>query len=486
MNKKFVTLIFDIFGYSFVGILAYLFGLVLQNYNTGNKFLEDLARFNNNARDIIMAMVIQVLLILLFGHAYATAFLINNQSYPIENGVNVCSIVGHWLETVFVGIIVFVILDQILRLGILSVGFWIIFLSVALVYIFSSFFYRTLKNNEDSGQKTKARYILVCPTLLMICFNIYIGANILTLLEGEWVYYIPIALIFACLIWLYHVKDKYLLILSAVSGIIIISSGIMAILKTIPANVQLAMKNLFLAIMVSIFLSIFESWYITFRQMRHDNRRIYMRVSMLIVALMPPIVFFLYPIQHFNFCYCLTFWIGMFFTDCIAFYLILPLISTEETIDDHKKRKIAIYRAGLGILTLIFLIMDKYVTYMPEWENTEYDISTFLSFITLLITPLETLVVFFDFKKGESSGKTFKDWLDSCRGKTSEYMLIRGIASIFLIICRFLFYGFMNIDDTKAKLSSSFFCVFMFLSSLLAGFQWMISNKNINNKKDNS
>lgn len=483
MNRKFAALIFDIFGYSFVGVLAYLFGLVLQNYNVGNGLIKALVDFDHNARDIVMAMLIQVLLIFLFGHAYATAFLINSESYPIENGVNVCGTVGHWLETIFIGIVTFIIIDCILGLEILSWGFRILFVVITISYVFSSFLYRSYKSKKDSKQSPRARHSLVYPTLLMICFNIYVGANILSLLKGEGVYYIPIGVILVFLTWLWFVKDKDIAILSTFSIIVIIVSGLMAILKIVPADLQLAMKNFFLAIMVSVFLSIFESWYITIRQMKNADKRVYMRVSMITVALMPPLVFILYPIQQFNFCYCLTFWLGMLITDYFAFYVILPITNREKKLDDKQARRIAIVRALLGVFTLIFLIGDKYITYMPNWENTESYINIFFSAITIAVMLTEIIINFKNFKS-EDEGKTFKKWVEGHKGKWGEYMMIRYVASFAAILWRVLFYGFINVDEIKAKLSSAFFCLFIFLTAFISVYKWY-TNKNINDEKAN-
>lgn len=465
INKKFVNTTFDIFGYSFVGILAYCFGLVLQNYNSRGGIIVAIKDYAQDARCIIFILLTQVLVILLFGHAYATNVLIEKQDLQTGTGIDVFGVVGHWIETLIICILAFLLFIQIIKPILFTKYFWFTILAILTIYILSFFAYRRLKSDGYSYGKNTARYTLVCPALLMIGVNIYSGANILAFLEGSLISFVPMGLFFLCLLCLYIIDDKHLKILYVACPVIIVSTGILSVNTKLPYATRLVAKNFFLAIMVTIFLSIFESWYVAFRQMQNSTRKVYMKVSAFVVAAMPAIVFFLYPYQDFNIIYIVAFFIGMCITDYVSFVIVLPMINGEKSMETNTKRDIAILRAFCGITTLVCLMMDKYIIINPMWKNNE-KYEEMLKITPIVISVIALIISYFDIRAKAEKHITIAEMWGKIWKKSSGKLCITNFFTFRLIVYVAVWFinsgisGFLESDLSKDRLSS--YGVFLF------------------------
>ena len=288
-NKKFINILFDIFGYSFVGILAYFFGIVLQNYNSGNdRLLSSVINYSSEGCQIVLIIIVQIVLILFFGHAYATIVLSDDpKSDDAKNKTDICNIVGHWIETIFVSVIVFIALFQVVSPSQLSIYFWLTLLSTVIIYILNLVAYR-IKLKKHPDYKKTAKYALFCPALLMIGVNIYLGSNITAFLNGNFFSFLPLIMFFVLYLAIYLIDGKNINIVYFLFIICTLATGFFAISSSLSESVKLVLKNLFLSIVVTVFLSIFESWYVSFRQLKEDTKKSYAKVSSFVIILMPP------------------------------------------------------------------------------------------------------------------------------------------------------------------------------------------------------
>lgn len=455
-DRRFLKTALDIFGYSFVGALAYCFGLFLQNYNSKGSFYANITDGSLNTHHIIICVIIQFLLILLFGHAYAYVILFKPGT---EENIEVFDIIGHWIETVFICVISFLVLCQIMWPQLLSINFWCTIVANILIYALSFVAYRSLKSEKGEFKRGAARYTLVCPALLMIGVNIYSGADILSLLTGNIISFIPMGLFFFALLLLYVCKGGMLKWVYMVFTVLCIGAGVASINTGLSSDGQLTMKNLFLAVMASIFLSIFESWYVAFRQMQNSSKELFTKVSAFIVTLMPPLVFFLYPIQDFNFIYYFTVCIGMFIADYVSFLKVFPIIMKEGSIDERGKRNIAILRAICGIATLVFLIADKYIVFNPSWNEIREN-SNVLDILSLIVSVICLIFSYFGISKAQGGKLTLGEFIKKASKDTNgnlkmaSYIIIRMIVFVFAAATYTFLSGFLNGDISKSKLSS--------------------------------
>lgn len=484
---KSINIFFDIFGYSFVGILAYIFGLVLQNYNSKESTLfSSIASLSLEGKQIIILSIIQILLILLFGHTYATVILYG-RIYEDDNNfnkyTNVCNKVGQWLMTLFVCVAIFLLLNQILRVDFLPLNFWITALSIISIYVLNLLIYQILVRKKTVFQQT-AKYALVCPAFLMIGVNIYTGSNIMYFLRYEIICFVPMCIFFLIYILLFVFNNKKTSIIYILFGAFTVGSGIASIYFKNSYTIQLIMRNLFLAIMVSVFLFIFESWYVAFRQLKNTDDETYAKVSSTIITLSAPIVVLLFPIQDFNLIYLISFFCGMLFTEYMWFFRIYSgskndkeKTNSEDDDFKRKKRSVAISRALCGILTLIFLIMDKYLQIpVPKQNLNSNSLNTadIVNIISLIITIISFVISILPSKITDHFFQYFSD--NHCK----KYMIYQLLAFFIVIVLSFPLYIYIDADPDK-----KLFSAFITLLFLLVEIGYILYFGLTKSKKDN-
>lgn len=481
-NRKFINIMFDIFGYSFVGILAFLFGLVLQNYNSNGEFFKMILNYAGDVRSVILVIFVQLLLILLFGHAYAKSILLGKEDLEAQDGIDVCAIVGHWLETIIVIIAVMLVMIQIIWPTFLNRYFWCTILLNSASYVLSFIAYRRLlvkkyyseeEQNKLMALRASSCYVLFCPAAVMIGFNILSGANICAMLDGSYLCYLCSIVVWLGLFLVYFADNRsrknvcawYLLI-------VIIGSGVISISDFGSLNDRVVLKNFFLAGMVSVFLSIFESWYVVFRQKENSPNALYFRLTLGVVATTPAVVAILFPIQNFNLVYFLSFWVGMSITDYISFVVVFPIVNSSNKKGGNgkyinTKRNVAFARAGCGIATLILLMLDKYFVFMLNWSDSgAYLVSDdALSTIALGMSIFGLILPMVNHKI-RNDGTDY--WVDTNKKwKMEAYMTLRIILIVIAILISPYLYGFANGDYEKAILSSGAIIVHLIISLLI-------------------
>ena len=489
-NRKYINILFDIFGYSFVGVLAFIFGLVLQNYNSKDAFWGMIWSYSGIVRRVMLVIIIQTLLIFLFGHAYAKSILFGKETVDEKDGMDACGTVGHWLETIIAIVAVILVILQILWPTLLDLYFWVTVMLNSASYVSSFFAYRRLRVRkvENDGEKKKledlrssSRYVLFCPAAIMIGFNIMSGANLCAMLEGNTLCYVFSSIFVIALQPIYYANRKYLKYVSVCLLFAVVGVGLASVFMTIEEHNSIVLKNCFLACMVSVFLSIFESWYVVFRQKERNPDVFYFRLTLGVVAVAPAVVALLFPIQNFNFVYFISFWIGMGITDYISFLVIFPLLNEAPSKKSRKKRFIAFARAFCGIATLILLILDKYITKIPVWYDTGAQLISddSVSVLSFVVSVIGFVVPFINNRKGQSGNSTF--FRDSTGNWTVVgYMSLRFLFFGGAIIVSNLLYGFANGEVVKARLSSCGILVYLFFSLWLC---WKSSKIRVKDKE---
>ena len=406
-GKKFITTIFDVFGYSLIGIMAYCFGLVLQNYDSQGKFFAELVSYKKLAPAILLLICFQIVFICLFGFSYAKVFFyrveLNQKRDSSENFKEIYKITGNWIEVILLCLFIAIVVYQIINPSTFKMPFWFAISFSGLPFIISAMVYR-MKSRDSSLNKTKwikeTKYVLVCPAILMIGVNTYLGSSVLELLDGNVFYYYPIILFLLFFTAFFISSKKSYDITLYISFIILI---IIVAMLTYNKALSMPSKNMFLAVMLSIFLSIYECWYIAFRQLKDKKNRNFVRVTSYIIAASPPVVLILYPLQEFGIIYFISFVLGMILTQFIWFLYILP--NAKETQKRKQAMKLrqntGVLRAVFGILVLVFLTLDKHVKinmqYSPNNEKLYKDYG-------FLLNALEVVLAFFSLIV--ASGKT--------------------------------------------------------------------------------
>lgn len=380
-KKALVTTFFDIFGYSFVGIISYYYGLVLQNHNIQNGLIVELESYGEYSVSIILISVFQILLTLLFGFSYATVFFNKSEIFESRRTEalaqkNIYGVIGRWIETILVCVTISVCTCWLINPALFKIHFLFIVFVLAIPFVFGSVCYR-FKAYDIFAEKTenggggditdenedtwlyKAKYVLVFPAMLMIGENVYVGASVYKLLQGEIIYYVPIVIFVLFLICLCVSDNRtFERCIYVLFSVILLLVGIGSYF----ADYDIPCKNMFLAVMTAVFLSVFECWYIVFRQLKDAKNKAFVKVESYIILGIPPVVFALYPIQNFNAIYFISCCVGMLVMEFMWFIKIVPNIDISRT--DEKfpsiKRQTAFSRAFLGIITLLFLTLDKY------------------------------------------------------------------------------------------------------------------------------
>lgn len=339
---------------------------------------------------------------------------------------------------------------------------------------------------ENSIAKTRptnwikeTRYVLISPAILMIGVNIYLGSCILELLRGNIIYYFPMLFFLIFFIAFFAVsKPSHVGILIAIFSLILLIVGILSF----TGPVSMPCKNMFLAIMVSIFLSIFECWYIAFRQLKDVPSKKYIKVTSYIVTLTPAVVISLYPIQDFNLIYIISFFIGMVFTQSLWFFWILPKASESRicpTENNKLRKQLGVLRAIFGILVLLCLIFDKVIgkqlTNQLINKSTYTGIGDLITTITPWLTFFSSLCPLVSIVKGivfkHKSDDTIRQFCEGIKlGKTDCLLQIRITSYLIPVILLSLIYSFREIDNIKMNIAK--YCMLFFV--IADGLTWFI------------
>lgn len=315
-----------------------------------------------------MILVFQIIFICLFGYSYAIVFFEQSESVRSDKiGENtklkesVYRISGHWIEVVLVSFLIAVFVYWVIDPAAFVQSFWLVLIVSGTSFMFSSIVYRVkktdaLNNNELSWVET-SKFALVCPAILMIGVNIYLGSSVFSLLKGEMIFYLPVAVFILFFIAFYLLKLKNDTTLYMV---FLLLSFVIGALSLIP-YLSISFRNLFLAVMASIFLAIFESWYVVFRQMKNRNSDNIIKYANFIILAAPIVVFMLFPLQNFGSIYLFSFCGGILVVQYTWLYNIKPKAEdankSEEDIKKYSKQ-VGTLRGIFGILVFIFLILD--------------------------------------------------------------------------------------------------------------------------------
>ncbi len=417
----------DIFGYGLIGITSYCFGLVLNWHNLKNdiygilgvishdkslvfSLIEDF-KLSNISNALLVVLVFQFLFICLFSHSYANAYLIQNKKKYINHlKLSVYSTIGKWLEVVLLVLAIVVI--AITRIN--GSGFVLleIVLANGALFIGSAIRYRIGTTAPDEN-----RFILVCPALLMIGVNVLSGASIDMLFTQQSIAVLGIVpYIFVFLIMYYKGSEKTSKIRYYVSIAVLFIVGLSSyIIKD--AVLKTTMLNVFLGAVLSIYMAIFESWYIPFRQLAgrmNPKDQPYVYAVDKLLFFFPAVIILLYPFQQFGTIYLKT---SMYAT-CLAIFIwnriIYPSIGTE--LSWLKQTLISVTRALLGIGTLACLIWDKLKPSVLTSNSNEL-----ISAIVACVVPAITAIVgvFIPFFSSGNGEKTAKELMNKTAQKVN-------------------------------------------------------------------
>lgn len=464
-----ISVIFDVLGYSLIGILSYIFGLFLQDYNLGNHYIfEAVKSFSSYGQLIIATMLFQIVLILSFGKIYASSILcINTKTIPYKI-FNICI----WILSFILTLVLF-FLKYIYDGSFILFSFNVTILVG--IYLLNYLIYKIKLNNEKNKHlKKTSRYVLVCPAILMVGVNIYYGSSIYDFIEGN-NYNICIGVVFLLFFIFMYFFDSNKLLPYVLFVSVFLTIGLLALpTNSFFTDIILPMKNIFLAIAVAIFLSIFESWYIIFRQLNNIESDAHIKVTGWLITCMPPVVFLLFPIQDFNLIYIVTFCIGMMYADIKWIFYILPYVNLNDNIsqDDFvvKKKNIAISRAVCGIFTLVFLMLDKYYGMsVPIWNEkySIYNAGNLLTVVSIIISIVPML-----WSTIKENVNLSKESLRKMFNKDiNKFIFFRYLLYAVIPFVGHGLYGYLKADEPKSYFSINAMFVYMIVELLLILFK---------------
>ena len=388
--------IVDIFGYSLIGVISYCFGLVLNWFNIeknvhsfskivspGQSVLYSVGTTLPFSNILLLILLFQFVFICLFSHAYAKVYLLQNQrAYKDEVKLSIYMTIGKWIEIVAVvicGLAVF----AIFALGMDPVCLYVVLIN-GLVFWISTIRYRCGRTMPEDE-----RYLLICPAILMIGLNIFLGASIDMLLNEQFLSLIGVA-VFACffLSMFFAHDQKTICIIYYVFVCILLIVGVLSFFFK-STVLKISFFYVFLGSVVSIYMAIFESWYIPFRQLLGKDKpqeKTYVHLVDRLLFFFPIIIAALYPFQQFNVIYLVSSFGGSL--AAIIFWNTVVYPSIGKTISRNKRWSIPIVRAILGIATLVFLMLDKILWWeLPSKEAIDLAapiLATILSGFSLL------------------------------------------------------------------------------------------------------
>lgn len=478
-KNKFAATIYDIFGYSFIGIIAFGFGLLLQNYDSQSELFNQFMQYSRFTSSLILLIAFHCLFICLFGFSYAVVIFYRAEqkasgSQRDEQG-EVYNIAGKWIEIILVALFISVVVVWILDPSAMSLYFWGYLFCSGLIFIFPSAHYRIKEINVNSGDvpqtvdwTKQTKYVLICPAILMIGVNIYLGSSILELLRGNIIYYVPMVVLGLFFIAFFSAnKPSSTKTLIIVFSVILLIAGFTSFID----SVSMPSRNAFLAIMVSIFMSIFECWYIAFRQLKDVPNKKYITVTSYIVTFTPAVVIALYPLQDFNIIYVITFFIGMVITQLLWFFKILPAISDKNTSPeehDRLRKHYGTLRAILGLLVLVFLMLDKQIGKQTAGLLIRKRNFTGISILSIA-TVLGPITPFIDYllkvQKHEPKGDTFFNRIKY--HDTRAFLQLRLVSYVLPIALLATMDHFADLDLIKRDISWVLMALFIIIDIIL-------------------
>lgn len=145
VSKRRHTIIYDIFGYSVIGIIAFAFGIFLQNYNSKNDLFNQL--HSALSPSLILLFVFHILFICLFGFSYAVVIFHrskqglkqSNQALEEYRQEVLYNNVGKWIEIIIVVLFISVGVIWVFDHSIVSRHFWGYLLCSGLIFFFPPF-----------------------------------------------------------------------------------------------------------------------------------------------------------------------------------------------------------------------------------------------------------------------------------------------------------------------------------------------------------
>ncbi len=385
---------FMIFGYSIVGIISLIYGMSKQNLDSNDLFFIELVHGYTNG--IYFIFIMQVLFILWFGSIFAQIFFLQDSS-------NI-----QFIKRIVKTLIVFSLLF-FLFYSFVAKRIDVFLNSVLTSFLFVlPLLYGIVVYGKKKANKEEARFFLVIPAIVVIATNIYAGTCLFYVTRDfVWVnldvllYFIPLVVIVLFMTIMHRKNNLIKKIYYIFFSIVLLLFGILGLyFQNINTIISNAFLNVFLAIMTSIFLAVFESWYVYFRIKDDDENSKsktitpIIKVESWIVSLLPTVVLVLFPFQTFSYLYIISFFIGMEIINIIWFNYILFDYDNVHKMNDDFKKNIPVIRAVLGFVTLLFLYLDqnlfRYLNLTDQIDN--FFNSLFSKDPSIFVTVLEIFI----------------------------------------------------------------------------------------------
>lgn len=521
-----IKLLFQIFGYSLVGIVSILYGLTKQNIDVKNELFSSLYPNNQYIFNVGFVVLVQISLTLCFGYKFAKIYFYSEkQSENIDAFYKVAKFFIISLIAAFCIVYFFISIKRGSYFNLLLSLIISLFNIAPIIYCIA--FYngvfgqnkKHLKRQKKEYNKIESRYLLVIPSLLVIALNIFTGSTVYSLYKSliskeylkSILYVLPMIVFFLFFTVLQIKKKPIIKLYYIISSIFLLGCGITGLLLLNNENyvyISQICLNLFLAIMTSIFLSIFESWYIYFRiynnsitsKNHHEHscdsevienssmqiinivsqsKKSLIRTASWIISLLPVIVFLLFPFQIFNYIYIFSFCIGLTFVNVVWFTNILPNYDGVILENKLKKKGISRLRAWLGFFTMLFLFLDQNLL---DWLDVKQILDNFFNglfdnFSSSIGTIIDIIITSILFACLAAS-ITHYDKLKEIFGKSLRIPIIIRLSSYIIACLIILILYSVNYKDNSvlsdaniiAKLNvSSILLVIFIMSDLIWG-----------------
>lgn len=388
IETSLIKVFWRVFGYAFVGFTSLVYGVILQLHNYEDRFKALFTNDDNFRHFYLVIFGVIILLNLLFAHAYATLYVKiddekelkpkeKKEQKEIQDGIY--TMLGHWLETVLVVVIIAYLIPIIAKS---DNGAYTLLIAVAvgIHWCVCIGFYRSFLRVQRMRFENKqinfqiyecVKYKLIVPAMLMIASNIYIASCIGEIWDGK-IEYFGLMIILDVFILGYTVYDfidyrfkqsrgqqigstngKHELFPIIVFFILLVSGASVNVYVAQYEQITFLdtpVRTFFLASFVAVYLAMFEGWFIIKDSDGAINEAIKKGINDILVY-MPIVVCLFFPFQDFEFMYFVFFVIGHNYT---RWYWV-----NSQKPTDTKHQNLAIMRAILGTITLIALIIDK-------------------------------------------------------------------------------------------------------------------------------
>ena len=354
-------------GYMMVGVISSFFGLSLQYYNgyRNLSFSQIYSQLSPSFPHIIYLLLIQITLTFLFSCCYTKVYFVDyrKQDCKIDSSI----VFAVTISVIVIGAFIIAFVNSSFQSTMNSV---VILCIILFTYVPISLFYLLYLKGKDNVQQARTKYILICPALLTVAANIFFSANICDGQENVFTY-LPI-----CLFWMIipisFLLDIYIEkkkketdanILRRYDGrLYYFSIGMLLFTTFLIKFIDIAcvnslftpFKTMCLSVVVAIYLSIFESWYILDRKKLEINRNDIVKVINNILIWLPSLVMIFYPFMDFGLIFIVTFLVGHLILERYWFETVKPTFEANKNFE-----KVGVKRASLGFFVLSVLFMDK-------------------------------------------------------------------------------------------------------------------------------